>query len=49
MKKLIEKVFGVELYANAQNIHGKKSSGAEDFNGDRHWKYTTGNYSNDVN
>jgi len=38
MKKLIAKVFGVEMYANAQNIHGRKSSGVEDFTGYNHWK-----------
>ena len=38
MKKLIEKVFGVELHANAQNIHGKKSSGCEDASGYQNWK-----------
>lgn len=38
MKKLIAKVFGVEMYANAQNIHGKKSSGVEDSSSYRYWR-----------
>ena len=38
MKKLIAKVFGVELYANAQNIRGRKSCGYEDITGFRFWR-----------
>lgn len=38
MKKLIAKVFGVELHANARNIQGKKSNGVEDSYGYQHWK-----------
>lgn len=42
MKKLIAKVFGVEMYANARNIRGKKSSGVEDTGGGfKYWKYTS--------
>ena len=42
MKKLIAKVFGVELHANAQNIHGKKSSGVEDYSSYSNWKAQEG-------
>lgn len=38
MKNLITKVFGMEMYANAQNIHGRKSSGVEDEYGYKHWR-----------
>lgn len=44
MKKLIAKVFGVELHANAQNINGRKSSGVEDSQGYQHWKRADGIY-----
>lgn len=38
MKKLIAQVLGVELYANAQNIQGRKSQGAEDCSRYQHWR-----------
>jgi len=41
MKKLIAKVFGVELHANPQNINGKKSSGTEDASCYSNWKALT--------
>jgi hypothetical protein len=42
MKNLIAKVFGVEIYAKAQNIHGRKSSGVEDANSCYHnWSKNT--------
>lgn len=46
MKKLIAKVFGVELHANAQNINGKKSSGVEDYSSYNNWRanYGQGQY-----
>lgn len=44
MKRLIAKVFGVELHANAQNIHGRKSSGVEDMQGYQNWRRSDGIY-----
>lgn len=38
MKKLIAKVLGVEIYANALNIRGRKSCGYEDITGFRFWR-----------
>ena len=32
MKKLIEKVFGVNIYATSKNVQGAKSVGVEDAN-----------------
>lgn len=37
MKKLINKVFGVNIYATSKNVQGRKSSGVEDFAGYNHW------------
>lgn len=42
MKKLIAQVLGVELYANAQNINGKKSSGCEDTSSYSNWRAQEG-------
>lgn len=37
MKKLINKVFGVNIYATSKNVQGRKSSGVEDWSGYNHW------------
>lgn len=45
MKKLIAKVFGVEMYANARNIRGRKSSGCEDSSSYHNWRTNPSNSS----
>lgn len=39
MKKLINKVFGVNIYATSKNVQGRKSSGIEDESGYKNWAY----------
>lgn len=38
MKKLINKVFGVNIYATSKNVQGRKSSGIEDISDFKHWR-----------
>lgn len=38
MKKLINKLFGVNVYATSKDVQGHKSSGAEDFGSYKFWR-----------
>lgn len=43
MKKLIKKVFGLDVYASSKNVKGRKSSGREDSSAYKNWRLN-GNY-----
>lgn len=47
MKKLINKLFGVNVYATSKNVQGRKSIGAEDLNGYKNWRKRYNDCSND--
>jgi hypothetical protein len=38
MKKLIKKVFGLDVYASSKNVKGRKSSGCEDTATYKNWR-----------
>lgn len=38
MKKLINKLFGVNVYATSKNVQGKKSNGSEDVSWEKNWR-----------
>lgn len=47
MKKFIAKLYGAEVFADAECIKGRKSSGVEDISGYNHWRDRDHNFYND--
>lgn len=46
MKKFIAKLYGAEVFADAECIKGRKSSGCEDDSSYNHWQLIQDKYGN---